>query len=381
MAIGRIETFLVPPRWLFVRIETEDGLVGWGEPIVEGHAEVVRVAVAEFAELLLGTDEGRIEHHWLAMTKGGFYRGGPVFNSAAAGVDQALWDIAGKRLGRPVHELLGGAVRDRVRAYAWVGGDEPEALADDIERRIAAGMTAVKMNASGRMPPLAALAETRAIVERAQVARDVLGPGRDFALDFHGRLTLADSRRVVPLLEPLHPLFVEEPVVPEASAQLHRVVDATTVPIATGERLYSRQEFLPVLQQGVAVVQPDVCHAGGISETRRIAALAETFDARIAPHCPLGPIALAASLQIGFASPNLLIQEHGMGIHYNGDADLLDYVVDRSPFALVDGSFDRFVGAGLGVEIDETAVRDADRRGHAWRSPRWHHADGGFAEW
>jgi galactonate dehydratase len=381
MTITRIETFLVPPRWLFVRIETHEGLVGWGEPVLEGHADVVRAAVAAFSEFLVGADERRIEDLWLTMTKGGFYRGGPVLNSAAAGIDQALWDLAGKRLDAPVHELLGGHVRDRIRAYAWVGGDDPAEIEDGILRRLDAGMTAVKLNASGMTLVLGAPADTRAIVARAEAARSVLGDERDFALDFHGRLSLAGSRRVLPLLEPLHPLFVEEPVVPEASAFLHRLVDITTLPIATGERLYSRPEFLPVLQQGVAVIQPDVSHAGGISEVRRIAALAETFDARLAPHCPLGPLALAASLQLGFASPNMLIQEHSMGIHYNDGADLLDYVMDPAPFALVDGSFMLNSAPGLGVVIDESAVRDADRHGHSWRSPRWRHPDGSFAEW
>lgn len=381
MTITRIETFLVPPRWQFVRVETDEGLVGWGEPVLEGHAEVVRAAVHSFAEFLVGADERRIEDLWLTMTKGGFYRGGPVLNSAAAGIDQALWDIAGKRLGVPVHALLGGHVRDRVRAYAWVGGDDSHEIEDGITRRLEQGMTAVKLNASGKTSPLGAPSDTAAIVARAQAAREVLGETRDFALDFHGRLSLAASRRVIPLLEPLHPLFVEEPVVPEASAHLHRVVDATTVPIATGERLYSRQEFLPVLQQGVAIVQPDVSHAGGISEMRRIAALAETFDARLAPHCPLGPMALAASLAVGFASPNMLIQEHSMGIHYNNGADLLDYVVDAAPFAIVDGHFGLNRAPGLGVDVDEAAIRDADGRGHTWRSPRWRHDDGSFAEW
>lgn len=381
MTIARIETFLVAPRWMFLRVETADGIAGWGEPVLEGHADVVRAAVDAFAEFLIGADERRIEDLWLTMTKGGFYRGGPVLNSAAAGIDQALWDIAGKRLGVPVHELLGGPVRDRVRAYAWVGGDSPAEIEDGILGRIDEGLTAVKLNAAGRVPPLGAPSDTNAIVGRAAAARAVLGDDRDFALDFHGRLSLAASRRVIPLLEPLHPLFVEEPVVPEASAHLHRVIDATTVPIATGERLYSRQEFLPVLQQGVAVAQPDVSHAGGISEVRRIASLAETFDARLAPHCPLGPLALASSLQVGFASPNMLIQEHSMGIHYNEGADLLDYVLDPAPFTLVDGHFALNGAPGLGVEIDEAAVRNAGRRGHTWRSPRWRHDDGSFAEW
>jgi galactonate dehydratase len=381
MTISRIETFLVPPRWLFVRVETADGIVGWGEPVVEGLADVVRTAVGAFAEFLVGADERRIEDLWITMTKGSFYRGGPVLSSAAAGVDQALWDIAGKRLGVPVHTLLGGHVRDRVRAYAWVGGDDPTEIEDGIHRRLEQGMTAVKLNASGRFPPLGTPADTARIVSRAAAARSVLGDDRDFALDFHGRLSLAGSRRVLPLLESFHPLFVEEPLVPEASAHIHRLVDATTVPIATGERLFSRQEFLPVLQQGVAVVQPDVSHAGGVSEMRRIAALAETFDARLAPHCPLGPLALAASLQVGFAAPNLLIQEHGMGIHYGEGADLRDYVLDPAPFAIVDGHFTRPTAPGLGVQVDESAVRDADRRGHSWRSPRWRQDDGSFAEW
>jgi galactonate dehydratase len=381
MTISRIETFLVPPRWLFVRVETTDGVIGWGEPVVEGHADVVRTAVAAFSEFLLGADERRIEDLWLTMTKGGFYRGGPVLNSAAAGVDQALWDIAGKRHGAPVHELLGGHVRDGIRAYAWVGGDDPAELEDAIAARLEQGVTAVKLNASGKARPLGTQGDTARIVARAEAARSALGAERDFALDFHGRLSLAASRRVLPLLEPFHPLFVEEPVVPEASAHLHQVVSTTTVPIATGERLYSRQEFLGVLKQGVAIAQPDVSHAGGISETRRIAALAETFDARLAPHCPLGPLALAASLQVGYASPNLLIQEHSMGIHYNGGAELLDYVLDAAPFAIVDGHFERTTSPGLGVQVDESAVREADRRGHTWRSPRWRHDDGSFAEW
>ena len=175
--------------------------------------------------------------------------------------------------------------------------------------------------------------------------------------------------------------FIEEPVIPENSHLIGRMVESTTIPISTGERLYTRQEFLPVLQAGVAVVQPDLSHANGISEVRRIAALAETFDAQIAPHCPLGPLALASCLQIGFAAPNHLIQEQSIGIHYNQGAEVLDYVVDTEPLRFVDGHIERLTGPGLGVEIDEHAVREADKRGHAWRNPVWRHADGTFAEW
>ncbi|MEV5383156.1 galactonate dehydratase [Streptomyces sp. NPDC052721] len=381
MKITRIETFLVPPRWLFCRIETDDGVVGWGEPVVEGRAEVVRAAVDVLAEQLLGQDPLRIQDHWQVLTKGSFYRGGPVLSSAVAGLDQALWDIAGKTYGAPVHALLGGPVRERVRVYAWVGGDEPAELTDQVAAQVEAGFTAVKMNAAGATSPITTPAETAAVVARVAAAREVLGPDRDVAVDFHGRFTAASARRALAELAPLHPLFVEEPVLPEHHHLLPGLVSAGPVPLATGERLYSRGEFLPALTAGIAVAQPDLSHAGGISEVHRIAALADTFGAQLAPHCPLGPIALAASLQIAFATPNFLIQEQSRGIHYNKDADLLSYLADPEPFRFVDGHARRNDAPGLGITLDEAAVRAADRSGHAWRNPVWRHPDGSFAEW
>lgn len=379
--IARVETLPVAPRWLFVRIETEDGAVGWGEASLEGYADVVRAAVDQFAGYLVGRDARRIEDHWQVLTKGQFYRGGAVLASAVAGIDQALWDLQGRRLGVPVHELLGGAVRDSVRAYGWVGGDDPAEVADHISAQIDVGLTAVKMNASGRMGRNGSAAEIAGVVARVESARAVLGPERDVAVDLHGRFTLATARRLAPLLEPLHPFFIEEPVVPEDSHMIGRIVDATSIPIATGERLYSRQEFLPVLQSGIAIAQPDLSHAGGISEVRRIAALADTFDALLAPHCPLGPLALAACLQVAFATPNHLIQEQSIGIHYNTGAEVLDYVLDTEPLRFVDGAFPLLTGPGLGIEIDEAAVRRAADAWETWQNPIWRHADGSFAEW
>ncbi|MFI6024753.1 galactonate dehydratase [Amycolatopsis magusensis] len=381
MKIVSVETFLVPPRWLFCRVATDEGLVGWGEPVVEGRAETVRAAVDELSDLLLGADPLRIEDLWQTMTKGAFYRGGPVLSSAVAGLDQALWDIAGKALGVPVYQLLGGAVREEVRVYGWIGGDEPSAVAEAAAAQVEAGLTAVKMNAAGRVGRLPGRAEVADIVGRLAAVREVLGDERDVAVDFHGRFGVAAARRVIPELAPLHPMFVEEPVLPEYGHRLADVVRASAVPVACGERLYSRTDFLPALQAGIAVAQPDLSHAGGISEVRRIAALAETFDALLAPHCPLGPLALAASLQVAFATPNFLIQEQSIGIHYNTDAELLDYVLDRAPFAFPQGAIQRWDAPGLGVEIDENAVREADRRGHRWRPPVWRHDDGSFAEW
>jgi len=366
---------------LFVRIETDAGVVGWGEASLEGHSDAVRTAVDQFAEYLVGSDAGRIEDHWQVLTKGGFYRGGPVLASAVSGIDQALWDILGKTLGVPVHELLGGAVRDRIRMYGWVGGDDPSGIAEAVAAQLEVGLTAVKMNASGVMGPLATVAEIDGVLERVAAAREVLGPNRDVAVDFHGRFTLANARRIAPLLEPLRPFFIEEPVVPENSHLIGQLTASTSIPIATGERLYSRQDFLPVLQAGIAVAQPDVSHAGGISEVRRIAAMAEVYDVQLAPHCPLGPIALAACLQLGFSTPNFLIQEQSIGIHYNQGAEVLDYVVDKEPLRFVNGSIERLTGPGLGIEVDEKAVRAADARGHSWRTPVWRHGDGSRAEW
>ncbi|MEU5904078.1 galactonate dehydratase [Micromonospora sp. NPDC047467] len=381
MKIERIETFLVAPRWLFCRVETDDGLVGWGEPVVEGRAEVVRSAVEVLSEYLIGEDPLRIEQHWQVLTKGGFYRGGPILSSAVAGLDQALWDIAGQAYGAPVHALLGGPVRDRVRVYSWIGGDEPGEVADAAAAQVAAGLTGVKMNASGRLSPIPTSAEVDAVIGRVAAAREVLGPDRDIALDFHGRAGLAAVRRILPELAGLRPFFVEEPVLPDQAHHLRDIVASTPIPVATGERLYGRSEFLGPLQAGVTVVQPDLSHAGGISEVRRIAALAETYGALLAPHCPLGPISLAASLQVAFATPNFLIQEQSIGIHYNVGSELLDYVVDREPFRFVDGHIARFDRPGLGITVDEAAVREAARTPHAWRNPVWQHRDGSFAEW
>lgn len=380
MKIARMETFPVAPRWLFLRIETDDGLIGWGEPVVEGRAGSVAAVVEELTEYLIGTDPLKIEDHWQVLTKAGFYRGGPVFSSAVAGIDQALWDIAGKARGVPIYDLLGGPVRDLVRVYTWVGGDDPSDVANETAAQLELGMTAVKMNGSGKLSPLGSQLEMKLLERRVAAVREVLGDSGDVAIDFHGRFTPAMSRRVFESIEPYAPLFVEEPVLPELSHLLPGIVASTSIPIATGERLYSRWDFRDVLRSGIAVAQPDLSHAGGISEVRRIAAAAETEGVLLAPHCPLGPIALAASIQIDVASPNFLIQEQSLGIHYNKDSDLLDYLVDRSVFEVTDGFVARPTAPGLGIEVDEQEVRRV-ARDHRWRAPVWRHHDGSLAEW
>ncbi|SDR86766.1 galactonate dehydratase [Microlunatus soli] len=381
MKITALDTFIVEPRWLFLAIRTDEGITGWGEPIVEGKAATVAAAVAELSDYLIGQDPGPIEDHWQVLAKGGFYRGGPVLSSALAGIDQALWDIKGKALGLPVHELLGGPVRQTMRVYSWIGGDEPGALAEQAVQRREQGFTAIKMNGGGRMRALESRAQINALVDRVSAVRDAVGDDFDIAIDFHGRFTPAVSRVACQALEHLQPLFVEEPVVPELTYQIANITESTTIPIATGERLFSRWDFRDVLSSGIAVAQPDLSHAGGISEVRRIAAAAETHGVALAPHCPLGPIALAASLQIDFASPNALIQETSLDIHYNTGSELLDYLVDPAVFAFADSSVARPTAPGLGIEVDENVVRKAAERGHAWRNPLWRQPDGSLAEW
>ncbi|GAA4989034.1 galactonate dehydratase [Actinopolymorpha pittospori] len=381
MKITRLTTYLVAPRWCFLRIDTDEGITGWGEPIVEGRAHTVATAVDEMADYLVGQDPLRIEEHWQVLSKGGFYRGGPVLSSAVAGIDQALWDIAGKAFDVPVYQLLGGHVRDRMRIYGWIGGDRPDAVAEAAKKMQDQGLTAIKMNGGGEMRRVDTAGQSIALAERVAAIREACGPDFDIAIDFHGRFTVAMARRTLPLLEPYLPFFVEEPLVPEMSDHIGEICASTSIPIATGERLFSRWDFKNVVGAGIAIAQPDLSHAGGISEVRRIASMAETYDVALAPHCPLGPIALAASLQVDFASPNALIQEQSLGIHYNQGSDLLDYLVDTSVFGFADGYVARPTGPGLGIEVDEKEVARAAEVGHRWRTPTFRRDDGSLAEW
>jgi galactonate dehydratase len=378
--IVAIETFLVPPRWLFVRIETSDGAVGWGEASLEGHAEAVVGAFEAVRDRLIGADPNRIEDAWQLLYRLGFYRGGPVFMSAISGVDQALWDLRGRALGVPVADLLGGRVRDRIRVYAWIGGDRPNDVAAAALVRRDQGFDAVKMNGTEDIDWLSGPAAVDAVVERLGLVRDT---GMDVGVDFHGRVHKPMARRIVAALEPLSPLFIEEVLLSEQPEAIAQVAAQTSVPLALGERLFSRWDFKPFLEAAsVDIAQPDLSHAGGISEGRRIAAMAEAYDVAIAPHCPLGPLALAACLQLAAATPNFVIQEMSLGIHYNQpDADLLTYITNPEVLTVTAGSVAVLEGPGLGVTIDEARVRDAARTPHRWRNPVWRGWDGSLREW
>lgn len=378
--IVRIEAFAVPPRWVFVRIETADGAIGWGEASLEGHAEAVMGAVDAARDRLIGQDPGRIEDAWQLLYRLGFYRGGPVLMSALSGIDQALWDIKGRKLGVPVADLLGGRVRDRLAVYAWIGGDRPADVAAAAAARLAQGFSAVKMNACEDMGWLDRPDSIAAVAERLALVR---ATGIDVGVDFHGRVHRPMVRQMLRAIEPLGPLFAEEILLNDHVEAIRNAVQSTSVPIAFGERLYSRWDYKPFFEAGVIdIAQPDLSHAGGISECRRIAAMAEAYDVAIAPHCPLGPIALASCLQLAAAAPNFVIQEMSLGIHYNSPgADLLTFVRDPAVFAIDQGSVAVLTAPGLGIEIDEAAVREAAKTPHRWRNPAWRGPDGGLREW
>ena len=382
MKITGYELFKVAPRWLFLKVTTDEGLVGWGEPIVEGRAETVRAAVDELMGYLIGKDPMRIEDHWQVMYRGGFYRGGPVLMSAISGIEQALWDIKGKFYNAPVYQLLGGAARDRIRVYAWIGGDRPTDVANAAKATVANGYTALKMNATEELARIDTPAKVNAAVERVAAVREAVGDSIGIAVDFHGRVSKSMAKRLMKELDPYQLMFIEEPVLPEHNDAFREIARAGCTPIATGERMYSRWDFKQLLTDGyVDVIQPDLSHAGGILEVRKIAAMAEAYDVSLAPHCPLGPIALAACLQVDACTPNALIQEQSLGIHYNEGTDLLDYLKDPKVFAYKDGFVALPDGPGLGVEIDEERVREAAAKGHDWHNPVWRHEDGSVAEW
>ncbi|HAI07420.1 galactonate dehydratase [Pantoea sp. AN62] len=382
MKITKLTTYRLPPRWMFLKIETDEGVCGWGEPVIEGRARSVEAAVHELGDALIGQDPARINDLWQVMYRGGFYRGGPILMSAIAGIDQALWDIKGKTLGVPVWQLLGGLVRDRMKAYSWVGGDRPADVIAGIQTLRAIGIDTFKLNGCAEM---SLIDNSRAVDEAVNTVaqiREVFGNQIEFGLDFHGRVSAPMAKILIKELEPYRPLFIEEPVLAEQAEYYPRLAAQTHIPIAAGERMYSRFEFKRVLAAGgLAIVQPDLSHAGGITECVRIAAMAEAYDVGLAPHCPLGPLALAACLQVDFVSHNAIFQEQSMGIHYNQGAELLDYVVNKADFAMHNGSFAPLNRPGLGVEIDEALVIERSLDAPDWRNPLWRHADGAVAEW
>ena len=382
MKITNLRLYPVKPRWLFLAIDTDEGITGWGEPVIEGRAHTVAAAVGELSSLLIGKDPKQINDLWQTMYRGGCYRGGPILMSAIAGVDQALWDIKGKDLGQPVYDLLGGACRDKIKTYSWVGGDDPEDESRQIQTLLDQGWDTFKLNGCGKLKMIDSFRAIEQVIARVATIRENFGSRVDFGLDFHGRVSVPMAKVLLKELEPFHPLFVEEPVLAEQAEQYSILSQQTSIVLAAGERMYSRFDFKRVFETGgIGIAQPDLSHAGGITECIKIATMAEAYDVGLAPHCPLGPVALASCLAVDFVSYNAVIQEQSMGIHYNEGAELLDYVINKDDFAITDGYIKPLPKPGLGVEIDEQAVIEASKQACDWKNPIWRHEDGTIAEW
>jgi galactonate dehydratase len=367
LKVTRLETFLVKPRWLFLKVHTNAGIVGLGEPIVEGRARTCAEAVKEIEPYLVGKDPRRVAHHWQAIYRHAFYRGGPVLTSALSGIDQALWDIKGKALGVPVYELLGGPTRDRVRVYAHAN------TIDTMKAAQAKGFTAFKTGPAKRRP--ARYVETPAAVqyaaERFAELRKAMGNDVDIAIDFHGAISPATAKLLIKALEPYQPMFIEEPCQAQNHDIMADIARGTHLPIATGERVFTKWGFREVLEKKAAtILQPDCCHAGGITEVRLIAGMAEAYYASVAPHNPLGPISLAAGVQIAASIPNFLCQEQvSLGEGYL-----------KHPFTVRNGYLDLPTGPGLGIELDENLL--ADKIDHDWRNQESYDADdGSVVDW
>ena len=384
MRITKFETFFVKPRWLILKVRTDNDIIGVGEPILECRAHACAAAVQEIGQNIIGENPLEIERLWQRMYRSGFYRGGPITMSAISGIEMALWDIKGKALGVPAYDLMGGKVREKIRMYTHVkaiaikGGNTVDEMCQLAKKRLSEwGMTAFKYSIIAPINPIIGKAEMKPHIERFAAVRETIGDDVDLAIDFHGRVTPANAPRLIDALEPYHPLFIEEPVLPDNVDEMVDISRRTSVPIAAGERLFGRWGYRELIEkQAVRVLQPDLCHVGGIFEARKIAAMGEVYHMYVAPHNPLGPISLAACLQLDACIPNFLVQEFpGIPEGWDLGKELL-----KEPFEIKNGYIDVPTKPGLGVEINDDALEALADDG--WRKNQYvTYDDGSQADW
>lgn len=381
MKISSVQVYEVKPRWIFIKISTDEGIEGWGEMVSGTKTRTVVAGAYEMADRIIGRNPLEIEKIWQELYRV-FFRGGPINMTIISGIEMALWDIKGKYYNAPIYELLGGSARDRIKVYSWIGGDRPADVVKDAQDRVTRGFDSIKMNATEELHYIDSFKKIDAVVERVASLRDTFGNDLNIGVDFHGRVHKPMAKILAKELEPYRPMFLEEVVLPENEEGFDEVAKHVSTPLATGERLYTRWGFKNILNSGVIdIIQPDVALAGGILETRKIIAMAEAYDIAAAPHAPYGPIALAATLQIDVCSPNVFIQEQSLGIHYNKGFDLLDFVKNKEIFQYKDGYVDIPTKPGLGLEIDEDKVKEVSAEGLYWTNPNWKNYDGTKAEW
>ena len=358
---------------ILVRVRTDDGLQGIGEGTINYRVRAIRGAVGDFAMYLVGKDVRQIERHWQALYRNSFFRGGPIQMTALSAIEQALWDIRGQQLGVPVWDLLGGAARDRIAVYTHGGGPTPQAAAERCARIMEEGHRAIKMGIPGTVEPVLDEAAVRKTVEQVRAVREAVGPDVKLMVDCHAKPTPPVALRLAHELAPYNLLFLEEPIPPENVDALATLARSSPVPIATGERLFTRHGFREVVEkQAAAVLQPDLGHAGGILETKKIAALAETYYVSVAPHNPRGPGVTMASLHVAACTPNFLIQEL---VH----EDVLRDELLVEPLVVKDGYVQLPQAPGLGLRFDESLAEKFPYQ--PLDTPHPTQADGSVADW
>jgi len=359
--VTKIETFVLKNSWVFVKISTDAGITGWGE-MLKDDAKACAAGALEVGRYLIGQDPNRVVFHWQAIERGAFYRGGPIKTAILSGIDQALWDIKGKVYGVPVYKLLGGPTRDRIRVYGQVSSTT--------------GVTAMKVapNASRTaFKYIEGMKFVEEVAERFKALREKQGTGVDIAIDFHGAVEPPTASLLIKALEPYQPWFYEEIVQPLNVDIMAELAKKTHIPLATGERIFTKWGFREILEKHAAMIlQPDVCYAGGITELRLIAGMAEAYYAPIAPHNPQGPCSLAASLQVAASIPNFLIQERGDAEHANLLAKPLPPVKN--------GHRELPTDPGLGITIDEDKLRALVGEPQEYRT-RYDSDDGSVVDW
>ncbi|HYP05517.1 MAG TPA: galactonate dehydratase [Bryobacteraceae bacterium] len=361
--VTKIETFVLTNSWVFVKISTDAGVTGWGE-MLKDDAKACAAGALEVSDYLVGQDPTRVAFHWQAIHRGAFYRGGPIKTAILSGIDQALWDIKGKVYGVPVYKLLGGPTRDRVRVYGTVS-EKTGVNAMKVQLKNASDRPPFKYNEGPKY--------VEEVAERFKALRDKHGPGVDIGVEFHGEVQPPTAMRLMKALEPYNPWFYEEVVQALNVDVMAELAKKTSVPLATGERIFTKWGFREILEKRAAyILQPDVCYAGGITELRIIAGMAEAYYSPLAPHNPQGPCSLAASLQVAASIPNFLIQERGDNEHDNLLAKPLPPVVNGYRPLPTD--------PGLGITIDENKLMAQVGEPRPYRA-RFDPDDGSVVDW
>jgi galactonate dehydratase len=389
MKITNIRTVVVNAEmrnWVFCKVETDQpGLYGWGEGSLEWKTRAVVGAIEDLAPMVIGENPSQIEHIYQKLYRQSFWRLGVIGMSAISAIEQALWDIKGKSLGVPVYELLGGQVRDKVRMYTHLGGGgmravyetfEVEPLVDLALKVIGNGYSAVKVVFVPYSEPLEGIAKVKRFAMLMERLREAVGEAIDIMIDFHGRTYPAMAIRYIQAVEEFSPYFCEEPVPPENVEALLEVRQSVRVPIATGERLVGRHQFRPIFEQRAChVIQPDLCHCGGILEAKKIAAMAETYQMGVAPHNPLGPVANAVALHFALSTPNFLIQEDMLAdVPWRWD-------VVRSHLTTENGYWLPTRAPGLGIEVDEEEAKKHPFQQEVMHSTTIRARDGAILDW